>query len=345
MQTTIGEEQEVIVRGSAEFHDYLWHRFGIIKGIVRVVEEHVAISGRLLLLIYVSYIVIEAGARTLVNVTFPPVLDIVMLGLQVLGLEGSVPGLTHLSDDLEYEGRKKDAAKVRFASIIALVLLGLVAVDIVLQKTPYIGDWDTRSLTTSFGNCLLIARVVVVGIYVRAMARIENKGPRIISSMEAKKIEDRDALTLKVAELHAKLAALQHRCEVADEALLQAKSEAEKNASLHTSLLASGAGEVATPPSASPATSGRAKQTRKSASGETQKTSGTVLPMISREQVKQSLSEDESLLAMSEKKIAERLGASASTVHRALEEYRNEHPGVSGEASGEASDEVADEAV
>lgn len=192
--TTNTEEQEILVRGSAEHKDYLRHQFGRIKEVVNSFETRIAVAGRAMLLIYVVYITVKAGIGGSLPANMPPwantalqILDIVMLALQVLGLEGSVPGLRHLAEELEDKGKKKEAQTVRRASNIAQWLLVATAVDIVLQNTHHWGTWDITNFAIAYANCLFVLRVLVIGLYLVAMAKLEHKGPKIISAHEAAK--------------------------------------------------------------------------------------------------------------------------------------------------------------
>lgn len=188
------QEQKIIVRGSAEHKDYLRYQFGRIKETVNGFETRIAVSGRAMLLIYVVYITVKAGVVSSLPANLPPyvstgllVLDIAMLALQVLGLEGSVPGLRHLAEELEDKGKTKEAGTVRFSSNVAQWLLAATAVDIILQKTPVIGSWDMTGVATAYTNGLFVLRVVVIGLYLVAMAKLEHKGPKVISAHEAEK--------------------------------------------------------------------------------------------------------------------------------------------------------------
>lgn len=189
MQAT-SDEQEIIVRGSEAHKDYLRHQFGRIKDAVNSFETRIAVSGRAMLLIYVVYITVKAGVGGSLPTNVPgwlsvalAVLDIVMLALQVLGLEGSVPGLRHLAEELEDKGKAKEAGTVRLSSNIAQWLLAATAIDIVLQRNA--ATWHIADAANDYTNALFVLRVVVIGLYLVAMAKLEHKGPRVISQHEA----------------------------------------------------------------------------------------------------------------------------------------------------------------
>jgi hypothetical protein len=198
MQKTV-EEQEVIVRGSAEHKEYMRHKFGYIKGMVSGFEERLAISGRAMLLIYVAYITVKAGVQNSLHVEMPPLLDIFMLAIQVLGLEGSVPGLIHLSEEMESSGKKKDARMVKGSAYTAQTLAVATAVDIVLQSTHVIAGYNIDALTTTYSNLLFVLRVLIIGMYLIAMARLEHKGPKVISAHEAaKQAQDKEQALIRI---------------------------------------------------------------------------------------------------------------------------------------------------
>lgn len=190
------EEQVIIVRGSEEHKDYLKHQFGRIKDTVNSFETRIAVAGRALLLVYVVYITVKAATASALPRDMAPwltsgllILDIVMQALQVLGLEGSVPGLTHLAGELEDKGKTKEARTVRLASNTAQWLLAFTAIDIVLESNHNWGGYDITGLAAGYTNCLFIVRVIVIGLYLVAMARLEHKGPKVVSAHEATRME------------------------------------------------------------------------------------------------------------------------------------------------------------
>ncbi len=190
------EEQVIIVRGSEEHKDYLKHQFGRIKDTVNSFETRIAVAGRALLLVYVVYITVKAAVSSSLPHNMAPwltaallLLDIVMQALQVLGLEGSVPGLTHLAGELEDKGKHKEARTVRLAANTAQWLLALTAIDIVLESNHNWGGVDISGIAAGYTNGLFIVRVIVIGLYLVAMARLEHKGPKVVSAHEAARIE------------------------------------------------------------------------------------------------------------------------------------------------------------
>lgn len=202
MQPTLNEQEEIIVRDSPEYLEYLEHRHGWHIEQVKKLETQLAIWGRPLLLIYIVYTVVKASIIHALPLEIPAVkytllgIEAFMLVLQVLGLEGGMPGLVHLIDEMEARGKTKEADSMRFSLKLVQWMLGATGVDIVLQATPHISfalpgtlSWafDTAPLAATFTNFLLIARIVAVGYYLTAMARLSHKGPKIISKEEAQK--------------------------------------------------------------------------------------------------------------------------------------------------------------
>lgn len=215
MQST-GEEQDVIVRGSEKHKDYLRYQFGRIKGAVNGFETRIAVSGRVMLLVYVVYITVKAGVGSSLPADMPAwvnvslvILDVLMLALQVLGLEGSVPGLRHLAEELEDKGKAREAGTVRLSSNIAQWLLAATAIDIVLQRNAL--AWHIADIATAYTNGLFVLRVVVIGLYLVAMAKLEHKGPKIISQYEARQKDSAEQVEYLTAELQTQLAEFRSR--------------------------------------------------------------------------------------------------------------------------------------
>lgn len=214
------EEEPILVRGSAEHKEYLKHQFGTIKTWVNAFETRIAVAGRAMLLIYVIYITVKAGAGAALPQGIPAldagllVLDIFMLALQVLGLEGSVPGLTHLADDLESKGKTKEADSVRRAAGTAQFLIAATAIDVVLQYSPHVFSVsstriDISGLAFGYDKLLFIVRLVVIGQYLKAMARLEHKGPKIISQHEheqQRKAKEQEQIRMDNAAIQATIA-------------------------------------------------------------------------------------------------------------------------------------------
>lgn len=196
MQTP-ADEREVLIRGSEEHKEYLRYHYGWIKERVSGIEAHLAVTGRIMLLVYIAYITVMATIAPTLPAQKPPweaavlfLLDVFMSLLQVLGLEGSVPGLIHLADELDSKERHKEADKVRFAATTAQVLVAATGINIVLQATHKFGSVDLGQYVPYYSSVLFVVRLVVIGMYLKEMARLEHKGPKIISATEAKKMEE-----------------------------------------------------------------------------------------------------------------------------------------------------------
>lgn len=188
------EEQEILVRGSEEHAEYLRYNFGQIKDWVNSFETKLAIMGRPLLFFYITYITVRASvAHALPDIYWLNYsllgLDTIMLVLQVMGLEGSMSGLLHLADEMRSKNRAKEADTMLRSAKMVQWLMAATAIDIVLQASPYFlvpgeGWVDIRIFTAIYTNILLITRVVAVSIYLFSMARMQHKGPRVISQKE-----------------------------------------------------------------------------------------------------------------------------------------------------------------
>lgn len=206
MQTTL-EEQTVIIRDSPEHEEYLKFQHGRTKDRVNSFESKLAISSRVLLIIYVIYTTVRATVTPALPQDQPIiqysllVVDAIMLVLQSLGLEGSRPGLIHLAKEMEDQNKMKEAEKLRKTSDMVQNLMGATAVDIVLNAiltgvvaanpTFGIGPATIVMVLTVFikgySYGLLIWRVWAVGKYLGDMANLSHKGPKVISKHEAAK--------------------------------------------------------------------------------------------------------------------------------------------------------------
>lgn len=190
------EDQEVLVRGTSEYKSYLWYKLGWIKAIVNYAEEALSTTGRLMLLSYIVYIAVQAGMESIMHQSTPPLLDIIMLALQVAGLEGSIPGLIHTAEDLADRGKVESSRMVRGAANtaqwLAIATIGDLFLIAVNQQVAHAATIDQHLVTTvgivtfvySWG--LLAARVYVIGKYLISMAHINRRDVRIISQSEVK---------------------------------------------------------------------------------------------------------------------------------------------------------------
>ena len=184
--TTPTEDPTILVRGSAEHRDYLRHQAGWLKALVNGLEEYLSIAGRSLLLLFLIYTTVKAGI-TLMHVNAPVWLEVLMLSLQVAGVEGAVPGLTRQQEVLSSQGREKDAKTIGRAINSTRTLAILTGLEIVLALTPTLAGFDMAPVNDAYSKILLIARLVVISNFLIAMARMEQHGPKIISQAEHEK--------------------------------------------------------------------------------------------------------------------------------------------------------------
>ena len=204
MTTTAPEEQEILVRGSAAYKDYMRHRAGWLKALVNGLEDYLAISGRSLLLIFLIYTTVKAGIA-LMHVNAPIWLEVLMLSLQVAGVEGAVPGLARHKEVLTSQGRDKDARTIGRAINSTRTLAVLTGLEIVLSLTPTLGGFDMAPINDAYSKVLLIARLVVISNFLIAMARMEKQGPKIISQAEHDKqqnAQEQEQIRMDNAAIH-----------------------------------------------------------------------------------------------------------------------------------------------
>lgn len=186
--TTTQEEQQVLVRGSAEYREYMYHQAGWLKAVVNGLEDYLSISGRSLLLLFLIYTTIKAG-MTIMHADTPVWLDIIMLTLQVAGLEGSVPGLTRVREALLVQNRPADARTIKRAIYSSRTLSVLTGIEIVLATAsiPGIDPTTMAGIDDWYNKILLLIRLFVITSFLVAMARMETKAPKVISQDEHRK--------------------------------------------------------------------------------------------------------------------------------------------------------------
>src|SRR5258707_1073082 len=142
MATNAPEEEIVFVRGSAEHREYMHHQAGWLRALVNGFENYLSIAGRSLLLIFILYATIKGGMLAAGDNT-PGWLDIVMLGFQVAGLEGSIPGLTRLRETMLQFNRHDEAKSIKRAIYSSRTLNFLTGLEILLASHQKIGPWQT----------------------------------------------------------------------------------------------------------------------------------------------------------------------------------------------------------
>ena len=204
MTTTATEEQEILVRGSAEYKDYMRHRAGWLKALVNGLEDYLAISGRSLLLIFLIYTTVKAGIA-MMHVNAPIWLEVLMLSLQVAGVEGAVLGLARHKEVLVSQGREKDARTIGRAINSTRTLAILTGLEIALSLTPTLGGFDMAPVNDAYSKVLLIARLVVISNFLIAMARMEKQGPKIISQAEHERqqnAQEQEQIRMDNAAIH-----------------------------------------------------------------------------------------------------------------------------------------------
>jgi hypothetical protein len=191
------EEQMVLVRGSAEYQEYMRHQGGRIKAVVNGIEDFLSVSGRTLLLVFVLYTTVKGG-MTVTGHQVPWFIDILMLGFQVCGLEGSIPGLSRFRESLLLKNTqvaKDDAETIRKTIKSARTLNFLTGVEIMLAAyaashnaaipVPGLSVAITiANLSEFYGYVLLLARLWFITSFIIEMSRLEVKKPKIISQAE-----------------------------------------------------------------------------------------------------------------------------------------------------------------
>lgn len=220
------EEQILLVRGSEEYKEYIRHQGGWLKVLVNRFEANLATAGRILLLIFLIYTTIKTGLDRM-GVVSPIWLEILMLALQVGGVEGAVPGLSRQQQELLAQNKADEAKEIggaikstRWLAFLTGVEIGLstIAEKVTGDGAPFLA-W----ILTIYSVILLIARLLLISKFLIAMAKIEHKGPKIISKAE----HDRMQADKEQEQIRLDNAAIQSQI---DQALTTWKAEQDAKA-------------------------------------------------------------------------------------------------------------------
>src|SRR6266516_4762929 len=170
-------EQEIIIRFTKAWWGYLLFRLGALRALVNGIEDALAIAGRFLLLVFLIYCGAKAGILLSdPTAVFPPLLEMSMFILQLAGLEGSIPGLARQADLLRERRADADAEKLERVMLSARIMTVLSIAEGALHALhidPTFLQWMSA--------LLLIARGVVITNFLISLARMEVKGPRVLS--------------------------------------------------------------------------------------------------------------------------------------------------------------------
>lgn len=198
-------EPELIIRFSHAWWVYMLARGGALRALVNGLEDVLAITGRTLLLVFLLYCGVKSGAL-LVNPKWTPDiwLEMSMFVLQLAGLEGSIPGLARHADILHSKADHKGAERVERTMKSARVMTILTIGEGVLHLFGL-----ESSLLQIISGILLLVRGVVITSFLIELAKIDAKGPRVVSKAEhereeqARQLEGEQART--IADLRGQL--------------------------------------------------------------------------------------------------------------------------------------------
>ena len=173
-------ETDVIIRFSHAWWVYMFARGGILRVLVNGLEDMLAITGRTLLLVFLLYCGVKSGAL-LVNPKWTPDLwlEMGMFVLQLAGLEGSIPGLARHADILrgkgDQEGAKRVEGSMQSARVMTILTIG--------EGVLHLFGLD-NSILRIISGILLLVRGVVITSFLMELAKIDAKGPRVLSKAE-----------------------------------------------------------------------------------------------------------------------------------------------------------------
>lgn len=187
--TRKSDNTELIIRFSGTWWIYMVARGGALRAVVNGVEDILAVTGRTLLLIFLIYCGIKSGALLVTpDWHAPDWLEMLMFALQLTGLEGSIPGLARHADILrrtgDEEGAKKTERVMRAARWMTILAIGegvlhLIGFDATLLK------W--------ISGILLVARGVVITGFLIELAKLDGKGPKVLSKEEYEQEQEAEA--------------------------------------------------------------------------------------------------------------------------------------------------------
>ncbi len=187
--TQSGNQRDIIIRFSSTWWVYMFARGGSLRGLVNGIEDVLAITGRILLLAFLVYSGIKSGALLVMpTFAFPMWMEMLMFGLQLLGLEGSLPGLSRHAETLRERGDQQGASKVRQVMKSARWMTFLTIGEGVL----HLFGIDPTYLRIISG-LLLLVRGYVITSFLMELAKVESHGPRVLSQKEYDREQEREA--------------------------------------------------------------------------------------------------------------------------------------------------------
>ncbi len=180
MTTQQTHDTEVIIRFSHTWWIYMFARGGMLRAMVNGLEDTLAITGRTLLLIFLLYCGVKSGALLVKPDWSPSIwLEMGMFVLQLAGLEGSIPGLARHADTLHRQGNHEEAKKVEKEMKSARIMTILTIGEGVLHLFGIPTD-----ILRIISGVLLLVRGVVITSFLMELAKIDAKGPRVLSRSE-----------------------------------------------------------------------------------------------------------------------------------------------------------------
>lgn len=230
-------EEQIIVRGTGEYWEYKLVHGGFLRVLANAIEGNLAACGRSLLLIFLTYCSLKTGALLVAPNWEPPMwLEMLMFGLQIAGLEGSIPALGRREDELRANNNEVGAQKIavsmkgaRWMTILAGVegVLHLLFKDshgsLIVFAGPEVHYMQVLS------GILLVARIVVILSFLIELGKVDAKGPRIMTAEEfaahEQKQFDRE---LQKSAVHQQLTSTQKALDLLKEEAHQREQEQER---------------------------------------------------------------------------------------------------------------------
>lgn len=177
---------EILIQWSQDWWFYMVARGGFLRFLVNMLEDTLAITGRTLLLVFLLYCGVKSGAM-LVAPTWKPDLwlEMTMFVMQLAGLEGSLPGLSRHAEELRTKGDEPGAVRVEHimnsARIMTILTIGEGVLHLIFgDGTIQISGHTIHSLQIVSGILLFVRGWVIIS-FLMELAKIQSKGPRVLS--------------------------------------------------------------------------------------------------------------------------------------------------------------------
>lgn len=171
------EKEPIIVRGSLEWWGYTVLRGGFFRLLVDGIEDTIAVLSRFLLLMFIVYCGLKAGLYLASPETkIDAWIEMVMFGMQIVGLEGSIPGLARYADQLrkqkDYEGAERVDQSMTAAHVMTVLAIA--------EGAAHLLGIEGQILQVA-SAIMLVIRGYVITRFLKDLAKVKSAAPRVMS--------------------------------------------------------------------------------------------------------------------------------------------------------------------